>query len=498
MSKVMAGGPDLLAYEITIGNANRKLLYFVIGLAILGLSFVMPVPDGMKPAAMYTLGVMGLTVFWWITETLPIPVTAMMVPVLLHVTGVVSLKQSVSQSFGDSLVPFLIGVLALSVAFTRSGLGKRITYLLLSVSGTKVKPVIGIFLFLSYAISMFITDIAVVAMMLPITVGLLQSANIKPGSSNFGRAMMMAIMLGSTLGGIATPSGVTANIITMSFLAKNAHIGISFLEWTIIAAPISFVITLLAYWLIMKIFKPEISELPFGKDRIVQELKDMGRWKIEEISTFAIFILGVILWLTGGWNHLPIALVSLVLLGLLAIPRVGAFSSWGAIEKGMEWGALLLVVGGFALGLAVKSSGLAAWVASVVLGPMAALPLVLQPMAVVVLVALDSLGCSSIGAAAAINLPFVIAYAQAHGLPVLSLALASGFAASTHFILVTASPSFVIPYAYGYFSFKDMAKIGVILTLISGVVISVGMVVAGLPAGTPMPAAVAHVMPVSK
>jgi sodium-dependent dicarboxylate transporter 2/3/5 len=284
----------------------------------------------------------------------------------------------------------------------------------------------------------------------------------------------------------------------MSFLEKSANIHISFLEWTIIATPISFAIALAAYWLIMKMFKPEMSELPFGKDRIVQELKDIGRWKVEEIATLVAFVVGVVLWLTGEWNQLPIALVSLVLLGLLSIPRLGAFSSWGQIEKGMEWGALLLVVGGFALGLAVKTSGLAAWVASTALGPMAVLPAELQPMAVVILVALDSLGCSSMGAAAAINVPFVIAYAQQHGFPVLSLALASGFAASTHFILVTASPSFVLPYAYGYFSFKDMAKIGVILTLISAVFISVGLVFAGLPAGTTMPAAVSQVMPASK
>ena len=65
--------------------------------------------------------------------------------------------------------------------------------------------------------------------------------------------------------------------------------------------------------------------------------------------------------------------------------------------------------------------------------------------------------------------------------------MAAGFAASTHFILVTESPSFVLPYAYGYFSFKDLAKIGVIVTLLSAVLIAVGMVVAGLPAGVPLP-----------
>jgi sodium-dependent dicarboxylate transporter 2/3/5 len=320
-------------------------------------------------------------------------------------------------------------------------------------------------------------------MMLPITVGLLQSAGTKPGESNFGRAMMMAIMLGSTLGGIATPSGVTANIITMSFLEKNAGIHVSFLDWVVIATPISMAIALAAYFLILKMFKPEMQELPFGREHIRQELRGMGKWSTAEITTLIVFILGAALWLTGDWNKLPIALVSLIILGVLSIPRFGAFDSWGPIEKGVEWGALLLVVGGFTLGIAAKDSGLAHWVAQTALGPMATIPVELQPLAVTIMVAIDSLGFSSFGASSAVNAPFVIAYAQQHGFPVLALAMASGFAASTHFILVTESPSFVLPYAYGYFSFKDLFKIGGILTVISAVIISAGLVLAGLPEG---------------
>jgi sodium-dependent dicarboxylate transporter 2/3/5 len=497
MLAAIEAGVGTLSPALSQGPANRKFLFFLLGLALLAASYLVPLPDGMSPQAMTTLGIMSLAVVWWVSEALPVPVTAMMIPVVLHMTGVVNLNQSMSQSFGDSFVPFLIGVLALSVAFTSSGLGKRITYRLLAMSGTRTSRVIAIYLSVSFAISMFISDVAVVAMMLPVTVGLLRAAHIKPGASNFGRAMMMAIMLGSTLGGMATPSGVTANIITMSFLEKNANISVSFLEWVVIGAPIALTINIAAYFLIMKIFRPEIRELPIGKEHILEELRKMGRWSTAEISTFVIFAVAAILWLTGEWNKLPIALVSLTILGLLSIPRLGAFETWGPIEKGVEWGALLLVVGGFTLGMAVKASGLAAWVAQSGLGPMASLPLELQPLAVTLLVAIDSLGFSSFGASAAVNAPFVIAYAQQHGFPVLTLALASGFAASTHFILVTESPSFVLPYAYGYFSFKDLFKIGGILTVISAIVISIGLVAAGLPEGklNPVPVKAAIVVP---
>jgi sodium-dependent dicarboxylate transporter 2/3/5 len=188
-----------------------------------------------------------------------------------------------------------------------------------------------------------------------------------------------------------------------------------------------------------------------------------------------------VLWLSGEWTKLPIALVSLALVGAVSIPNIGAIKSWKDLEKDLEWGALLLVVGGFCLGIAAGSSGLASWMALNLLSPMARLPVELQPLAVTLLVAIDSLGFSSFGAAASVNIPFVISYAQQNGFPVLSLALAAAFACSTHFILVTESPSFVLPYAYGYFSFKDLFKIGIIMTILCAIIFGVGFVLIGLP-----------------
>ena len=150
---------------------------------------------------------------------------------------------------------------------------------------------------------------------------------------------MMAIMFGSTLGGICTPSGVAANIITMGFIAKNAKLSISFLQWTAIATPIFVVVGFFAWWLILRIFPPELEELPLSKDVFHKELKNMGAWTIQEIVTFIVFLLAVVLWLTGAWNKLPISLVSLLILGLLALPGLGPFKTWGEVEKHLEWGA---------------------------------------------------------------------------------------------------------------------------------------------------------------
>ncbi len=108
----------------------------------------------------------------------------------------------------------------------------------------------------SFVVSMFITDVAVVAVMIPLVIGLLTTVNAKSGSSDLGRALMMAIMFGSTLGGVCTPAGVSANVITMGFILRNARLNIFFLDWTLMATPIFLVIGLITWWPILKFFPP--------------------------------------------------------------------------------------------------------------------------------------------------------------------------------------------------------------------------------------------------
>lgn len=463
-----------------------KLVYLIVGLLILVASSFISPAAGMKPEAVKALAVMLTTVLWWVTETLPIPITALMVPVMVHALKIIPLSEALRESFGNPLIPFMLGVLGLAVALSASGLGKRLSYSLLAVIGTNTAVVVGGYLWLSFFISMFIDDMAVLAMMIPLVLGLLKTVDAKPGNSNFGKAMMMAIIFGAVLGGICTPAGVSSNIITLAFLGKNANMHVSFLYWTMLATPIGLVTAMITWWLILKIFPPEFKNLPYGREVLQRESKALGPWSVKEITTAIVFVGAVVLWLTSDLTKLPIAFISLLILAGVTLPRVGVFDNWRDLNKGIEWGAVMLVVGGFIVGTAASKSGLATWVVQRLLHPMSLLPLYLQPLAVTLLMAVDSLGFSSFGTTASVNVPFIIAYAQQHGLPILAMTLTSGFASSIHFILVTQSPAMVLPFAYGYFSFKDLARIGIWVTLVGAIVINIGMVLAGMPAGVVM------------
>lgn len=468
------------------GIPLKKLTWLAVGIAVLLGAYLMPSVWGLKITAIRTLGVMAATVLWWVTEALPIPISGLLVLPLLHITGAASFNKVVAQSFGDPFVPFMVGCLALSVAFSQSGLGKRITYIILNLSGTKVTNILNTYFWVPFVISAFITDLAVVALMYPIALSLARSVGAEPGKSNFGLCLMFAITFGGVIGGLCTPSGVPSNIIAISFLEKNAGLTMTYLQWTMIATPIAIVIGLASQWLTQKFYPPEIDRLPFGPEVIKKELDDMGPWTLPEKTTLIVFMIAVVLWLSSGWTKLPIAVVSILIVPLLAIPGFSAVKSWREIEVNLEWGSLMLMVGGFALGVAAFESGLASWLAQYALKPLAALPAVMQPFAITMLVAIDSLGFSSFTAAAAVNVPLVIAYAQQNGFPVASLAMTAGLASSTHFILVTESLCFVLTYASGYYTFKNLVKVGGILTIISAIAIAAGMIVFGMPMGTPI------------
>ena len=375
---------------------SKKLKWLVLGIAILLASFFATPVGGLSSASIRALGVTSTTVLWWVTEALPIPVTGILVFPLMHIMGIVPFKRLVLQTFGDTFVPFMIGCLALSVAFSKSGLGKRITYIILGYSGTRVSHILTAFFCIPFVISAFITDLAVVALMYPIALSLAQAAKAEPGKSNFGICLMFAITFGGVIGGICTPSGVPSNIITISFLEKNAHLTMGYLEWSMIATPIAIGIGFFSQWLTRKCYKSEFDVLPFGPEIIQKELKEMGPWTKQEKSTLAVFLIAVILWLTGDFTKLPIAVVSLFIIVLMTIPGFGAVHSWRDIESEVGWGSLLLMIGGFALGVGAFESGLAKWLAQNALQPLAVLPDKLQPLAISLLVSIVSIVFSSI------------------------------------------------------------------------------------------------------
>lgn len=244
---------------------DRRWLALIAAVALMLLIDALPVPAPLERAGTSIpltangkacLAIMALAVVLWITEAMPFAATSLLVVLLIPVFGIADYRAVVRAGFGDPVITFFIGVLLLSAAFTHSGLGTRLTYLVLQRVGTRTDRVLLGVLTVGALISMWITDMAVAAMLLPLGVGLLRDAELLPGRSQFGRSLMIATAFGPLIGGIATPAGTAANIVAIAQLKQLAATDVSFLRWMLLGTPASLLMIPLAWWILRWLFPP--------------------------------------------------------------------------------------------------------------------------------------------------------------------------------------------------------------------------------------------------
>lgn len=475
-------------------STDRKWLTLVAAVVLMLAIHALPVPAPLERAGTSIpltasgkacLAIMSLAVVLWITETMPFAATALLVVLLIPVFGVADYRAVVRAGFGDPVITFFIGVLLLSAAFTHSGLGTRLIYLVLQRVGTRTDRVLLGVLTVGALISMWITDMAVAAMLLPLGVGLLRDARLLPGRSQFGRSLMIATAFGPLIGGIATPAGTAANIVAIAQLKSLAATDVSFLRWMLLGTPASLLMIPFAWWILRWLFPPEIERLPISADRIRERLRELGPLRPAERRTLAIFATVVTLWLlsplldawTGGRVALPVEAVGLAGGVALFLPGVRVLT-WKEAEAGVEWGGLMMIVAGLSLGLAVFESGAARWLAWVLLGQITSVPDALRPFVIVLAVSVLHLLFSSNTVTASIIIPILVALATDLRLDPWTTVAPAAFTSSLAFILVSEGPTTIIPYSSGYFSIGDLAKAGVWMTIAAAACVALTQYVA--------------------
>jgi len=464
----------------TRGNA-RKLLILAAAVAVMLAIHALPVPAPLEregnlialtAAGKACLAIMAFAVLLWVTETLPFAATGLLIVLLIPAFGITGYREVVRAGFGDPVVTFFIGVLILSAGFTRSGLGTRLAYRVVLWVGTRTDRVLFGFLLVGMLISMWITDMAVAAMLLPVAMGMVTDAGLKPGESNFGRALLIAVAFGPLIGGIATPAGTGANIVALAQLQQLAGVDVSFTRWMLLGVPASLLMVPIAWWILKWMFPPELERLPISEHELTDRLRALGPLSARERHTLAAFGAAVALWLltpfaaslTGNAFNPPVEAVALAAGLYLFLPGVQVLS-WKEAEREVEWGGIMLIAAGLTLGLVVYETGAARWLAWVLLGQITSVPDALKPFVIVLAVSALHMLFSSNTVTATIIVPILVALAQDLGLDVWTIVAPAAFTSSLAFILVTEGPTTLIPYSSGYFSIKDMAKAGLLMTL---------------------------------
>lgn len=408
-------------------------------------------------------GAMAVTIFaatLWISEALPLPVTALLIPVGLAATGVFEANEAF-RSFGDSVLFLVLGGYALAVAVESNGVDHWLARHILSMAGSRAIGLVMAFMVTSAVLSMFISNTAATALLLPVALGVLSR---NQADANLSRIVFLGVAYGASIGGVATLVGSPPNAIAAGLL------DISFLEWLAYGMPVSLVMLVVAVTILWWTYRPEQKHITLTLGEEVP-LTDNGQ------RTLAVIGITLTLWLFGPalakLLALPAALFGSAAVACIAVAllMLTGCVNWKALEKGVHWGVLLLLGGGLSLGRGLTESGTADWLAGLLTSggqglPLFALLLVLVSLAVF---ATELISNTAVTAKLA---PIMMGLALQLGLEADSLVVSVAIASSMAFMLPVATPPNALVHASGQVSQRDMMRVGLRLNFAAITVIT--------------------------
>ncbi len=461
--------------------------------------------EGLSVSSHKLFAVIAFVLIFWLCETVPLAVTALLGAVLNVVLGVAPAAE-VLGPFAHPLVFLFIGSFILAKAITHHGLDKRFAFAMMSVKFLQKSPLRIMFALglISGCASMWISNTASTAMMLPIGLGILHamsdidedSAESTVVTKKFSSAIMLMIAYGASVGGIATPVGTPPNLIGIGMIDSLMGVKISFFEWMSFALPIT--VMMFIYLFLVLGGLSMRGGAPTGNiaGYVERARARLGGWSRGEKNTAFVFILMVTLWvlpsivaiIIGKSEPLSILLKSRLNVGIVAVGAAALLFLLPINRKKLEftmnweravridWGTILLFGGGLSIGTLMFSTGLAESFGTGLTGLTGA-STVWGITAVGTLVAIIMSEATSNTASANMVIPVVIAVAQGMGVSPLPPALGACLGASFGFMLPVSTPPNAIVYGSGMVPILTMVKRGILFDIGGYIIIMIGLMI---------------------
>jgi sodium-dependent dicarboxylate transporter 2/3/5 len=478
----------------------RKKIGFFLGPLLFLVAYTSPVLAE-NPEAHKLLAVFLLVVVWWVTECIPIPITALLIPVFLTVFSISTVKDAFAP-FANPIIMLFLGSFVLARAMCVHALDRRLAFSVLSMKSiahkkTRILFALGL---TSLFLSMWISNTATTAMMYPIALGVLdalRSEEKETEDKSFGILLLLTLAYSASIGGVGTPIGSPPNLIAIGMLERLADYRVTFFQWMIIG----FIVLLPMVFFLLFTMKSKIkTDTNSGKPIDLSLLMSKGqKGKLNRaqknvlfafsVTVFFFFFSGIVS-LIGGRNaafflwfqeHFPEAIAAIIGAGLLFFLPVnfskGEFTLSLREAVKIDWGTLLLFGGGLSLGFQMFESGLAEAIgnAFISLGGSTASSALVTLLAVALSVFLTELTSNT--ASANMIIPIIIAVSNAAGISPLPPVLGSAIGCSFAFMLPVATPPNAIIYGSGMIPLPKMMKYGFWLNIAGILLIWFGVIV---------------------
>ena len=357
---------------------SKNIIGLILGPLAFSLILLFFEADGLSFEAKCILASTAWMAIWWVTECVPISVTALLPIVLFPLTGGMDLSTTTA-AYGHKLVFLFVGGFMIALAIEKWHLHKRLALNIIRMTGSNKSRVILGFMLATAFLSMWISNTATSIMILPVGLAIISQLKDDPNTKEneneiFGKSLMIAIAYSASIGGMATLIGTPPNMVLAGVVEESYGIKLNMFDWMKFGVPLSSFLLMICWVYLTKIaFKFKDEEFSAGRDEILRQLKKLGKFSNEEIKVLVVFTLTALGWIFRGSIETIFPMIDDTIIAiffavtLFIIPTKNQKTNttllvWNDTVK-LPWGILILFGGGMAIASAFGKSGLALWIA---------------------------------------------------------------------------------------------------------------------------------------
>lgn len=463
---------------------NLKPLWIALAFAILFLITFLPSHPELPVAGQRALAILAFAVILWMTEAVTYPVSAAMIialvalmlglaPDIANPDVMLGTKNALKMALGgfsNSAVALVAAALFLAAAMQATNLHKRLALFILSKVGVRTGAIVFGAILVSIILAFFVPSATARAgAVVPILLGMVAAFGL-PHNSRLGALLVITAVQAVSIWNVGIKTGAAQNMVALGFMEKEFGVSVAWSSWFLYAAPWSILMSIVLYFVMLRIIKPETKVVEGGKELIQKQLKELGPMKAAEIRLVIISIALLLFWSTEEKLHpFDTTTVTLVALSILLSPKIGVYD-WKTVEKLIPWGTIIVFAVGIALGTILLDTNGAQWLSDKVFGAMGLdhMPLLATIALLSLFNILIHLGFASATSLSSALIPIIIALTSTLTVDAnpIGFVLIQQFVISFGFLLPVSAPQNMLAYGTGAFSVKDFLKSGIPLTVV--------------------------------